>query len=65
MLVLSRQVNESIHIGHDIVITIVRVQGGAVRVGITAPAAVNVRRSELLLTKGERDGSEEETSEGI
>ena len=48
MLVLSRQVNESIHIGHDIVITIVRVSGGVVRVGITAPAAVNVLRSEFV-----------------
>lgn len=48
MLVLSRQVNESIHIGHDIVITIVRVQGGVVRVGITAPVLVTVLRSEFV-----------------
>jgi carbon storage regulator len=47
MLVLSRKENESIDIGPDIRITIVRVNGGKVRVGIEAPSHVQITRSEL------------------
>jgi carbon storage regulator len=47
MLVLSRKKHESIVIGEDIQITVVEIRGDKVRLGITAPRAVNVRRSEL------------------
>lgn len=47
MLVLSRRKNERLFIGDDIVITIVRVAGGAVRVGIEAPNDVQVQREEV------------------
>ena len=47
MLVLSRKVGERILIGDDIRVTIVRVTGGGVRVGIEAPASLNVVREEL------------------
>ena len=47
MLVLSRRENERLFIGDNIVITIVRVAGGAVRVGIEAPNDVQVRREEV------------------
>jgi carbon storage regulator len=47
MLVLTRKVDERIQIGKDVVITIVRVRGGEVRVGIEAPKEVRVKRSEL------------------
>lgn len=47
MLVLSRKVGERILIGDDIRITIVRVGGGGVRVGIEAPPSFNVVREEL------------------
>lgn len=47
MLVLSRKPNESIQIGPDIRITVVRVDGGRVRLGIEAPPSVNVLRGEL------------------
>ena len=49
MLVLTRKRNESIKIGDDIVITIVRIKSnGDVRVGIEAPPNVNIVRTELL-----------------
>lgn len=48
MLVLSRKVNERILIGENVVVTIVRVHGNVVRLGIEAPAAVRVLRSELV-----------------
>lgn len=47
MLVLSRKIGERILIGDDIRVTIVRVGGGGVRVGIEAPANLNVVREEL------------------
>jgi carbon storage regulator len=47
MLVLSRQIGESIVIGEDIVLTVVNVKGENVRLGITAPRDVPIRRSEV------------------
>jgi len=47
MLVLSRKANERLMIGDNIVVTIVRVSGGQVRLGIEAPANVSIRREEL------------------
>jgi carbon storage regulator len=48
MLVLSRKTNESIQIGPDVKITVVRVSGDKVRIGIEAPRDVRVTRTELL-----------------
>ena len=47
MLVLSRKLDESIKIGNDIKITILRVKGNTIRIGIDAPSDVRVIRSEL------------------
>lgn len=47
MLVLSRKPGERILIGNDIVVTVVRFQGGAVRLGIEAPRDFAVVREEL------------------
>lgn len=47
MLVLSRKLNESIHVGDQVVIRIIQVRGGKVRVGIEAPREIEVVRSEL------------------
>jgi carbon storage regulator len=47
MLVLSRQRDESIVIGEDIVITIVDIRGDKVRLGIEAPGEVPVHRQEI------------------
>ncbi len=48
MLVLTRKAKEEIRIGNDITVTIVRVKGQSVRVGINAPEHVHVMRSELI-----------------
>jgi carbon storage regulator len=48
MLVLNRKIGEQIVIGDDIVVTVVRVQGKQVRIGIEAPLSVSIRRQELL-----------------
>jgi len=47
MLVLSRKESQRIQLGDSIVLTIVRVNGDRVRVGIEAPSDVRVRRGEL------------------
>jgi carbon storage regulator len=47
MLVLSRKSQESIRIGDSITVTIVRIKGNTVRIGIEAPDSVKIVRSEL------------------
>jgi len=47
MLVLSRRESERIRLGDSIVVTVVRVAGDRVRLGIEAPADVLVLRDEL------------------
>lgn len=47
MLVLSRQRDESIIIGDNIVVTIVDIRGDKVRLGIDAPKEVPVHRQEV------------------
>lgn len=49
MLVLSRKVGERIWIGDEIAVTVVRITGGGVRLGIEAPAELPVAREELKL----------------
>lgn len=53
MLVLSRRPTETIRIGDDIVITVVRLGTGVVRLGIEAPKNLNVARGELQGLLGE------------
>lgn len=47
MLVLTRKPNQQIRIGNDIVVTVVKVRGNTIRLGIEAPQDVRVMRSEL------------------
>ena len=53
MLVLSRRENERIQLGDSIVVTVVKVVGDRVRLGIEAPANVLVLRGELPRHKTE------------
>ena len=49
MLVLSRKQNEEILIGDAIKLTILKVRGNTVRIGIEAPRDVRIMRGELSL----------------
>jgi carbon storage regulator len=49
VLVVSRKIGERILIGDKIAITVVKVSGGAVRLGVEAPAELAVMREELAL----------------
>lgn len=48
MLVLSRRVGERIQLGDQITITLVKINGNAVRLGIDAPPDMSVVRQELV-----------------
>jgi len=47
MLVLSRRESERLRLGDSIVLTIVRINGDKVRLGIEAPADMLILREEL------------------
>lgn len=48
MLVLSRKEKERVKLGDEITVTIVRVAGDKVRLGIEAPKEIRVLRDELI-----------------
>ena len=48
MLVLTRRANQSIMIGHEIVVTVLEVRGDQVRLGIKAPRSIDVHREEIF-----------------
>ena len=47
MLVIGRKKGESLLIGEDIEITIVKIENGSVKIAINAPREVGILRSEL------------------
>ena len=47
MLVLARQRDQAIMIGHDIEVSVVDIRGDKVRLGINAPRSVSVHRKEI------------------
>ena len=47
MLILSRKPNESIFIADDVVVTVLRIRGDQVKIGIEAPMGVPVHRKEV------------------
>ena len=47
MLILSRRESECIHLGDDIIVTIVRLNGDKVRIGVQAPSHIRILRNEL------------------
>lgn len=47
MLVLARNVEEKIRIGTDILIHVLSIKNGVVRLGITAPVDIPIKRIEL------------------
>ncbi|KFZ28237.1 carbon storage regulator [Pseudidiomarina atlantica] len=47
MLILSRRVGETLMIGDDVKITILKVSGNQIRIGVEAPKDVSVHREEV------------------
>ena len=59
MLVLTRKQNEKIRIGDSITITVLKMKGKAVRLGIEAPHDISVIRGELCFDLDEAQSSSE------
>jgi carbon storage regulator CsrA len=64
MLVLTRKIQQQIKIGEQVTITILRVKGQTVRVGIEAPRDVRVIRGELPSGSDLPGGSQPSAGEG-
>jgi carbon storage regulator len=64
MLVLSRKLNEKIVIDGGIIVTVVKIDGNQIRLGIEAPSHVRVFREEIAGT-ARRAPSEEAASVGV
>ena len=47
MLILTRREGESVRIGADVTVTVLRVKGSQVRIGVNAPKDVAVQREEI------------------
>lgn len=63
MLILQRRTGESLVIGEDIRVTVVSIDGGRVRLAISAPPEVSILRSELLDAKlANQDSAAEEAA---
>ena len=53
MLVIGRKVGQTIKIGEDIIITVLKCENGSVKIGIDAPKELTIIREELETNKGE------------
>jgi carbon storage regulator len=63
MLILQRKAGESLVIGEDITVSVVSVEGGRVRLAISAPKDTPILRSELVVAKQvNRDAAQEEAA---
>jgi carbon storage regulator len=63
MLVLSRKVGERIQLGDQITVTLVKINGNIVRLGIDAPPHMSVMRQELADRVRAESSSVEATKE--
>ncbi len=48
MLILTRRIGETVMIGDEVTVTVLRVKGNQVRLGVNAPKTVSVQREEIF-----------------
>jgi carbon storage regulator len=65
MLILTRRVGETLMIGDNVTVTVLRVKGNQVRLGVNAPKDVSVHREEIFerIQQEDTDESAEPTAE--
>ena len=49
MLVLTRSHRQSVHIGDDIMVTVLEIRGDKIRLGFEAPRSIEINRREVWL----------------
>ena len=54
MLVLSRKLGQSFHVGPEVRVTIVKIDRNSIRIGIEAPDDVSVQREEIVFELPDR-----------
>jgi carbon storage regulator len=57
MLILTRRVGETLMIGENVAVTVLRVKGNQVRLGVNAPKDVSVHREEIFQRLRKEDDS--------
>lgn len=60
MLILTRCIGESLMIGDDVKVTVLSINKGQIRIGITAPKTIAVHREEVML-RIKKEESEKKT----
>ena len=58
MLVLSRKKNESFLVGDNVIVTVLKIEGDKIKLGIDAPANVEVDRYEVRQAKQRNNNKE-------
>jgi carbon storage regulator len=61
MLILSRKMGESIHVGDSVTVTVLGVTRGQVKIGIEAPRELAVHREEIYRRIQDEKSREEST----
>ena len=51
MLVLSRKLGQSFHVGEGVRITVVKIDNNSVRIGIDAPEQIPIQRREITFDR--------------
>ncbi|WP_297533006.1 carbon storage regulator CsrA [Thalassolituus sp.] len=60
MLILTRNIGQTIMVGDDVTVTVLGVKGNQVRLGVNAPKEVAVHREEIALKiKAEKEKGKE------
>ncbi|MCF6768030.1 carbon storage regulator CsrA [Thiotrichales bacterium 19S11-10] len=61
MLILTRREGETVMIGDEVTVTVLRITGNQVRLGINAPKEVQVHREEIYIRiQNEQDADSED-----
>ena len=63
MLILTRRVGETLMIGDNVSVTVLRVKGNQVRLGVNAPKDVSVHREEIFERIQQESGDTTEKAE--
>jgi len=62
MLVLSRKLGQSFHVGPEIRVTVIKIDRNSIRIGIDAPEDISIQREEIVFELPQERELEVETA---